>query len=292
MSALYVLKEAITGFRRAKLATLGSVVTITLSLLLLGIYYVVSTNTSRIVQAIRQRIDMEAFLDDPLPKGRGEEIRRLLVAIPGVDRIQFISKDEAAKIFKEEFGEDVNAVLNFNPLPASFKIFLKDDFRTSEKAASVQNAVKAIKGVDKVVYRRELLELIDKQARVIDAIGLGLGLLIGFSAIFLVSNTIRLMIYAKRKAVETMKLVGASRAFIRAPFIIEGVLQGSLGGLIAMGIIYYALTFAANLVSPELADFLRIDGSFYYLIVIAGICLGVFGSAISIKRFIGESIMS
>ena len=117
-----------------------------------------------------------------------------------------------------------------------------------------------------------------------------LGILIGISAIFLVSNTIRLTIYAKRKSVQTMKLVGASWWFVRAPFLIEGILQGLVGGIIAAGSIYYVLTFAAGLISTELAEFIRIEPTFYLFVIVVGTGLGLFGSAISVKRFIGETV--
>jgi cell division transport system permease protein len=289
---LYVFKETLSGFRRAKLASIGSVITIALSLLLLGLFYVVSTNTSRIVDAIRAKVEMEAFLGEPMTEERIEEIRDQLLAVPGVEGVQFISKEEAAEIFKKEFGEDINAVLAYNPLPPSFKVFLTAEYQTSDRAGTVEKAVKGVKGVDHVIYRREMLEFIEKQARTLYSIGLGLGILIGISAIFLVSNTIRLTIYAKRKSVQTMKLVGASRWMVRAPFLFEGLVQGLLGGLIASAVLYYLLTFATALVSPELSDFLRTDLAVYAAVVASGVALGLFGSAVSVKRFIGETVAS
>jgi cell division transport system permease protein len=292
MNMLYVLKETASGFRRAKIAASGSVITIALSLLLLGVFYVVSTNTSRIVESIRAKVEMEVFLDEPVTEQRVEEIRDQLLSVPGVEGVQFISKEEAAAIFKKEFGEDINAVLAYNPLPPSFKVYLTESYQTSDKAGTVEKAVGAVKGVDHVIYRREMLQFIEKQARTLYFIGLGLGLLIGISAIFLVSNTIRLTIYAKRKSVQTMKLVGASRWMVRAPFLFEGFVQGLLGGLIASGVLYYLLTFATALVSPELSDFLRIEPAIYGAVVAAGVALGFFGSAVSVKRFIGETVAS
>ena len=290
MSYLYPIKEGIAGFRRAKLAAIGSSITITISLLLVGLFYVISTNTSRLVEGVRQKVEMEAFLEEPVTRQRLNEIEQQLTSIDGVERIQFISKDEAAKIFKEEFGEDVNSVLDFNPLPPSFKIFLKEGYRTPEKATQIHKSVIGIKGVDNITYRKELLEFLDQRARMLYYVGLGLGLIFGISAIFLVSNTIRLTIYAKRKSVQTMKLVGASRWFVRAPFLIEGLLQGLIGGIIASAIIYYLLTFAAGLISTELSQIIQIDASFYLIITGAGMFLGLFGSAISVRKFISETV--
>ena len=290
MSALYIVKEGLSGFRRAKLAALGSVLTISIALLLLGIFYVISTNTSRIMESIRERVEMEAFLQQPVSNQRVAEIEREIMNIQGVERVRFISKEEAARIFKEEFGEEINDVLEFNPLPPSFKIYLQADYRTTARAETISQAVKAVGGVDDVIYRKGMLEFIEKQARLLYYIGLGIGILIAISAIFLVSNTIRLTIYAKRKSIQTMKLVGASRWFVRAPFLLEGVVQGLLGGGIASAVIYYATGAAVNYVSEDLAQFILVDARIYALIIAVGLVLGLFGSTVSVRRFIGESV--
>lgn len=292
MSIFYVIKEGLAGFNRAKLSAIGSVVTIAISLLFLGMFYVISENTSRIVEDLRSKVEMEAFLEEPSSKQKIDDVRKALLSIEGIEKIEFISKEQAAEIFKKEFGEDINAVLDFNPLPPSFKVFLKERYRTSQHAEAIQQRIKAIKGVDDVIYRKDLLEFLDRRTTTLYALGLGLGIIISISAIFLVSNTIRLTIYAKRKAIQTMKLVGASRFFIRAPFIIEGIVQGIVGGCLAAAILYYLITFATELVSHELAEFLQIDSSFYGIVILIGCVLGFLGSTISIRKFIGETVVS
>ena len=292
MSLIYIVKEGFSGFRRAKLSAAGSVLTIAIALLLLGLFYVISTNTSRIVESIRGRVEMEAFLLEPVTQQRIQEIQTALLATEGVERVQFISKEDAAKIFRQEFGEDIGKVLEFNPLPPSFKVFLKEEYRTTFRADQVHAKISAITGIGEIAYKKELMEFIDRQTRTLYAVGLGLGIVIAISAIFLVSNTIRLTIYAKRKALQTMKLVGASRSFVRAPFLIVGILQGLLGGAVAAGIIYEMHSIAEGLVSAELAQFIRIDPQFYLQVVIVGIVLGFLGSTISIRKFIGESVAS
>ncbi len=290
MSTLHILKEGVSGFSRAKLATAGSIFTITIALLLLGLFYVVSTNATRIIDSIRGKVEMEAFLQEPVSAQRIDEIAKEIDGILGVERVRFVSKDEAAKVFKDEFGEDVKAVLDFNPLPPSFKIALNEASRTSQRAELISVRVREIKGIDEVIYRREMLEFIERQAKMFDMIGLGFGIIIGISAIFLVSNTIRLTIYAKRKSIQAMKLVGASRWFIRAPFVIEGIIQGIAGGIIASAILYNLLGVAARFISSELAEFIFVDFTFYPLVIACGIVLGLFGSSISVRRFIGETV--
>src|SRR5260221_4451976 len=134
MNLMLAVREGFSGLRRAKLAAIGSVMTIAVALLLLGIFYVVSANTSRLVRSIREKVEMEAFLNEPVTKQRMDEIGKQIRVVEGVDSVQFVSKEDAAKIFREEFGEDISKVLDFNPLPPSFKIFLRDEYRTPAKA--------------------------------------------------------------------------------------------------------------------------------------------------------------
>jgi cell division transport system permease protein len=287
---MYALRESLSGFNRTKIATLGSITTIMISLMFLGFFYVIASNMSRLVGNIQEKVEMEAFLEDPLSPQSIGEIERQILAVEGVERVRFISKEEAAAIFKNEFGEDINAVLDYNPLPASFKIYVKKEYLTPEKVEEIHEKVMVIKGIESDVFRRDMLRFIEEKSKTLSMVGLGLGMLIAISAIFLVSNTIRMAIDAKRKTVQTMKLVGASRWFIRAPFILEGIIQGILGGLLAALLMYYLLTFAAGTISADLAEFLRIDFSFYGLIVLNGFLLGLLGSLLSVRRFIGETV--
>jgi cell division transport system permease protein len=292
MSLSYTVNEAISSLFRTKLSSIGSILTIAVALLLLGIYFIISLNASRVVQLIRDRVEVEAFCEEPFNRQRMVEIQEQLLTMKEVERVQFVSKEEAARVFKEEFGEDIADVLDFNPLPPSFKIFVKDEYKHSATMGEIVGRIKELKGIDDVIYRKDVVDFLDRRIAVANVIGLGLGLLIGISAVFLVSNTIRLAIYAKRKIIQTMKLVGATRWFIRLPFLLEGTIQGLLGGLVAAGAIYWILAIIARWVSAELAQFIRVDMTFYAVIVACGVALGLFGSVISVRRFIGESVLN
>jgi cell division transport system permease protein len=229
---------------------------------------------------------MEAFLQEPITRDSVADIIRVVTEIPGVSQVIYISKDEAAQIFKQQFGEDIHSVLDFNPLPPSLKIFLEEGYRTAVRADEVHKKVTATKGIESVIYRKALLEFIDQKAATLHNITLGLGILISLSAIFLVSNTIRLAIYAKRRLLRTMELVGATPAFIRLPFLLEGILQGAIGGILASAILYMLLEYGLRFVLTDVAQFVRMDSSFYLFVLAAGAGLGLVGSIISIARFI------
>ena len=261
-----------------------------ISLLFLSLFYLFSTITTRIINDLRGRVDMEVFLEEPISSQSVNVIQDKLTALEGVDHVRFISKDDAAKIFKQEFGEDINGVLEFNPLPPSFKVFLKETYRTTGNADQIQKKILAIHGVDKVLYRRDLLEMMERQTRAFSLIGLAIGILVAVSAVFLVSNTIRLTIHAKRKTLLTMKLVGATRWFVRAPFLLEGCLQGATAGLLTAGLMYYLVRNAAAYLSKDVLPYIPDTVLFYLGVVIAGIFLGLFGSAISVRRYIGDTL--
>ena len=292
MNLSYTIKEGVSGFARAKLAAFASITTITISLILLGLYFIVSINSARVINLIREKVEMEAFLQEPLSRQQLNDIKQNILTVNGVDSVLFVSKEQAAKIFREEFGEDITKILDFNPLPPSYKIFLKDEFKTTDAGNQIYTRLKTIRGIDDIVYRKDLVEFLEKRSQALNLIGLIVGIIIGISAIFLVSNTIRLAIYSKRKIIRTMKLVGATRWFIRLPFILEGMLQGFAGGITSSLILYALIALASRWMSAELVEFLKINLSVYGLIILLGMMLGFFGSIISIRKFISESVVN
>jgi cell division transport system permease protein len=290
MQLRYVLKEGFSGFKRAKLSMFAAVFTICVSLLLLSFFAILFLNANNVVNSLREKVEMEAFLNDQLSNDKITEVKGLVEMLDGIREVRYVSKEEAAKIFQQEFGEDIYKILNFNPLPASLKIFLKDGYKTAKHAEVIVNQVKSIKGVDDVIYRKQLLEMLDERAKLFLWITLGVGIFITLSSVILVANTIRLAIYAKRKIIQTMKLIGATRGFIRLPFLLEGFLQGLLGGLIAAGIVFVLFNYLEQWLTVSLSEFVHVQPYYYSIIVGVGCVLGLFGSMISVRRFISEGV--
>jgi cell division transport system permease protein len=291
MAILYSFKEGLSGFKRARLSSIITIFTMTIALLLLGLFAIIYRNTNSIIQSFRDKVEMEVFIASESDSTQTDRIKDTLLNVPGVMSAAYISKDEAAKIFKKEFGEDINTVLDFNPLPASFKLRLANDYKNSDSAKAVYAVLTKIEGVDDVIYRKTLLEILDRRVKVFIGASASIGLTLLIAAIFLVSNTIRLTIYAKRKMITTMKLVGATRGFIRMPFLIEGMLHGLLGGALSAGLIWTIVYLAKTFISSELSEFFSVDVYFYGTTIIFGVFLGLIGSGWSVKRFISESIV-
>ncbi len=282
----YILKEGFSGFRRAKLSTIISIVTVAISLILLGTFTIIFLNLHQFAESVRKEIQLEVFIHDAFAVSQHAALQSRIAAIPGVGGVKYISKDEAARIFQRDFGEDIHSVLDFNPLPASYQISLEPEYIHPDSVATLAAAIQELEGTDRVVYGKSLLEFLTSRIQTFIAVSAGVGILLGISAIFLVSNTIRLTIYAKRKLIQTMRLVGATRGFIRKPFLLEGFVQGLLGGVLAFGCIYGALFLMQRRLPETLNSVVDPDLQFYAAILLVGSCLGLLGSAVSIRRFL------
>ncbi len=282
MSVWYTIRESLEGFRRARMAAAITTFTVAFALVLMALVYIVASNLGRVVLNLRARVQMEAFLDPSLTDQEAQKIEDRIRAVTGVEQVEFVSKEKALLEFEREFGEDIFSVLDDNPLPASFRIRLKPEFQRSDLAKRVADAVGQIEGVDEVVYRGDVLALLDRYMGIVLLGGAVFGFLIGLGSVLLISNTIRLAILTRANVIEIMQLVGATNSFIRRPFVLEGMLQGTLGGLLA-ALTLYALVRAANLEIPNLVV---VDRRLYLVVVLVGWLLGALGSAVAVRKFL------
>jgi len=287
-SFFYSLREGLDGFRRAKLASFIALLTMTFALVLLGVLSVAAVNVSGLVDMMRSRIEFEAFIDNGLDKTEIAELRRRILQVRGVAEAQFISKEDAAEIFKREFarngkdGESFLDALDANPLPASFRIALQKEFQNSTSAQRIVQEVEKLDGVDEIVYRRDLAEALDRYVQWTLLIGAALGLMFCAGAFLLVINDVRLVIHAKRKLIEIMQLVGATRGFVRRPLLMQGFLQGAVGGLLASGLIY----LIHRLVLSQLGTALLLPKFLFAGLIVAGILLGLAASYLGARKYI------
>ena len=282
MSVWYTVRESLEGFRRARMAAAITTFTVAFALVLMALVYIVASNLGRVVLSLRARVQMEAFLDPALTDQEAQRIEDRIRTIAGVAEVEFVSKEKALLEFEREFGEDVFSVLDENPLPASFRIRLKPEFRRSQLAKQVADAVGRIDGVDEVIYRGDILALLDRYMGVVLLGGAVFGVLIGLGSVLLISNTIRLAILSRANVIEIMQLVGATNGFIRRPFLLEGMLQGLLGGAFA-AFTLYILVRVTNLEIPNLVV---VDRRLYFGVVILGWLLGWLGSAVAVRKFL------
>lgn len=292
MKLIYLFKESLRGFSTAKVSTLASIITISLSLILIAIYYAVSINSSSIIQSVRDRVEIEVFLQDNITQGNLDTLTEEIKRIGGIRSIKYISKEEAAKIFTEEFGSEMLDILESNPLPPSFKINTYDEYKTVERLEKIKEVIAQKPGVIDIYYPQKNLQTIEDTSSGILYLNLIILIVITASSVFLVSNTVRLVIQSKRRVIQTLKLLGASKNFIRTPFLFEGIIQGFLAGILSIVLLillvqYYSSLTGYNEFESGIFSFIN----FLYLIII-GIALGVLGSSISIQKHLKENIIA
>ncbi|MFZ1083208.1 MAG: permease-like cell division protein FtsX [Candidatus Kryptoniota bacterium] len=286
----FVLREAFHGLGRAKLSAFFSIIMVALAFTLLGSFYITSLQAEKFLNYLKAKVEIEAFLSDSLSSGQILEVKSNLLATQGVSRIQFVSKEDAADIFKKEFGQDIRSVLEFNPLPASFRIFINDQSKNSHDVGKIAAAVEKIPGVESVKYRKILLTLIDKRVRLFYGIVSGFGGTLVLLSIFLVYNSMRLAISHRRRIIDAMKLVGASRSFVRMPFLLGGMIQGFTGGITAAVVIYGLMKAAVILIQENIIAETLPPPEFYVAIVGVATLLGLFSTLFATRRYIKESL--
>lgn len=286
MKIKYLITEAFRGLRTAKISTITTVFTITLSLVLIIIFVTLSINSNKLIKSVKDKVEIEVFLTDNISNDEINDLREKIRAIGGVKNITYISKNDAAKIFEAEWGKEMLDVLESNPLPASLRINLYDEYKSLERMTKIKNQIATFQKVDDIKFPEKYLEIIEKNSSVLLTVNLISLTIISLSSIFLVSNTIRLVISSRKKLIDILKLLGARNSFIVTPFIIEGFILGIIGAIIS-GIILLALDY--YLTSILLDNGLRISiltTEYIIYITLIGIFLGIFGSAISVKRFL------
>ncbi len=279
---LYSIIEGFKGLRRAKFSTFVSISTIFLSLVLIGIFIIFILNAKRVISQIQSRMELKVFIDNSYTMIQVENLRQRILNIDGIDSVRYVSKEEALEIINQQLNQDILEILDENPLPSSFQVKLKLKVRSATNAQQISEQLSQLEGVDEVFYRQDLLIILEKYMRIFFIIALGIGLLLGLGAIFLVSNTIKLIIFSRINIIEIMKLVGATRRFIRRPFVIEGIIQGLIGGCLAVLVFYLIL----EIVNLEIPGLIVIDQKSYPALIILGIIFGLIGSLFALRKFL------
>ena len=284
MSISFALKEGLSGFKRARLASFITITSIGFALLLIGYFLLFSTNIKSWVSRQQARMEMEVFLENTLSSKQGQNIANQIKTLNGVLSVTFISKARAAKRFEKEFGRDVFDVLDSNPLPPSVTVRLKPEYQTSSALRKLEQQISKLDGVDEIVYQRDLLLLMEKYVNWIYIILGGFGLVLLIIAVILLHNTIRLTIFARREIIDIMNLVGATSAFIRRPFLVEGFVQGLIGALIADALLYASV----RLVRTFLFSGLTIRYEEYLILAALGILIGLISSKLSVSKYLSR----
>jgi cell division transport system permease protein len=278
----YILSEAFDGLRRTWLSSLISIVIITFLLILLGIFGVLEVSVDHIVDVLNAKMDIQVFISEVLHNDEIEQLQSDIRNIGGIKDVSLHSKEQAAEEFRQKFGKEIFDILQDNPLPASFTITLNENQRSARKIESVAKQLQKMRGIDEVLYHNQVLSLLANYSHTAKLVLTVLILFVSLGSFFIVANTIRLIIVAKQQIIKTMRLVGATKKYIRRPYLLEGMLQGIIAG-IGAAFFLYLLTKIVNFQLPGL---IFISDYFFVAIVLIGFIYGLIGSLLAIKRFL------
>lgn len=283
------MKNKQSGFAKAKLrgSYLTLVISVSLVLFLLGILGLVLINAKELSDYFRESLSFSVMLDDDAREADIRMLQKDLDAKPYVKSTVYVSKDEAASKMKEDLGEDFISFLGDNPLPPSIDVYLYAGYTSPDSVAGIEKYVLEYPFVKEVYYEESLLFLINENVRKISLFLLVISAFLFLIAITIINNTIRLAIYSKRFLIRTMELVGATKSFIRKPFLIRSVYHGVLAALIAMillmGLLYLIEKEFYMMFSFESTKLLVI---LCVILIILGILINLVSTYLSVNRYL------
>ena len=286
----YFIKEVYTSFKRNIWMTLASIFTVVLSLFILGFFSIVILNLNKMADTLESQVQISVYLKDDLSQEEIDETKETLSKIEGLQDIKFTTREEAMENFKERLGDQqflLDALDDTNPIPDSFSLTVT----SPQQVKTIADTVVALDSVESASYSQDIINHLFNLTHLIRLIGVALIILLTGAAIFIISNTIRLTVFARRKEIAIMKYVGATDWFIRWPFLLEGICLGFIGGGLATIFLYIVYNQVTQEIYEAMAFFPLIPQHPFidYIslaILVAGIIIGALGSTISLKRFL------
>ncbi|MDR0694787.1 MAG: ABC transporter permease [Prevotellaceae bacterium] len=272
---------------RVRTSYISAVISISLVLFLLGSAGILLLNAHRLSIFFKENLSLSVILDEHTTEADAAWVRKQLDAAPFVRQTKYISKEQAAEEMKQLLGADFMAAFNYNPLPVSIEAKLTAAYADTDSVASIEKQLQAIPHIREVSYQRSLIDLINQNINKIGLVMLVFVILLLFISMVLINNTIRLSIHAKRFLINTMSLVGATRAFIRRPFLLRSLLQGVIAGIIAV-LLITGMVYILQSEFGELLGFIdaRVVGMLFAAILLLGMLISWISTYFSVMRFL------
>lgn len=286
----YFFTEAAQSLWRSRLMNALSVGTIAVSLFVLGAFLTVASNLNEVVARWSRKVQVTFYLTDGLEAPVRDSLAGRLKDDPAVESVEVISRTQALERFKTLF-RDLQALpddLGENPFPASVEATLKPGRESPEEVQRLVAAFEKAPGVEEVQYDLLWIQRLATAIRLVRGVGALLGGILVLAGVFTISNVIRLTVYARQDELDIMRLVGATRAYVKGPFVVEGLIQGGLGGLISVALLWVAFRMVAKdaLAASDLMGraVVFLPAGVCVFIVLGGMAVGVVGSLLSIGR--------
>lgn len=286
----YGLKDGFYNLRRGGITGIVSIITIAFTLLNIGLFLMLWRNASPFFTKWMKDLKVVGYLKDPVSEKRIVDIKKELGALENVKEVLYVDKKDALQRFRDILGDDASLLdgLDENPLPASLEIVIKDGARLTDIDEIIKN-LKEREEFEEIQSGRQWLHRLSSLFVIIKIIGLSIGGVLIFISLFIISNTVRLTLINRKEEVEIMRLVGAHKWFIQMPFLIEGTLNGLLGGVLSISLLYILYYFLRFKLSPYLLSTFGVLGisfiplSSIILLLGLGMVVGGLGSIFSIK---------
>jgi cell division transport system permease protein len=278
-------KEAFVSLFRNRWMSLASIGAVAASLIVLGSFLLLSVNFDHILVDVESQVEITAYLEDTADDLDIARLKGELSGIYGVKEVNFVSKEDAMEEFKEQVGKELLEGLE-NPLPNSFRIKADNPQDVPEIAQKIEKVEK----IDQVKYGKGIVEKLFNMIHWARIIGLVIMVVFAAISIFIIANTIRLTVFARRREINIMKYIGATDWFVRWPFLIEGMILGLIGSAISIGILGAGYNYIYDVVKLNVPMISLLPLSNFYdyglAFLAVGMLIGALGSSFSIKRFL------
>lgn len=290
----YMIKEGFKNLWRNRMMSLASISSVAATLIILGIIFILIFNINSLAEGAQEQVDsIQVYLNKDIASDRIEEIGNEIKSIEGIKEIKFESKNDALENMKDLWGDKgylLEGVESDNPLPNSYIVYLEN----IEDSEEIVAKIKLINNIDLVQFHKDIIDKIIWITDFVKIVGLVIIVILIAISIFIIGNTIKLTVAARRREINIMKYVGATNWFIRWPFFIEGTFLGLLGSGIALLIIYFSYRYVYNIASSNLYVMLtaylvpipKIIDNLLLMFIVLGSGIGALGSITSMRKYL------
>ena len=283
----FLIAEGFKNIFRHKLTSFATIFSVFLTLSIVGFLILANQNTNKIIEYLRAKYKIEVFFKEGFTDDELNNAINQIGSIKGVRSTTLISKKDAEKIFKSQFGEDIFDLVGFNPLPASCVVNVEKDGIEKLEIMPIIKRLEMLPVVDEIKYQSGLISRIESYYERFSQIAILCFILSLAISIFVISNTIRLTIFSRKNLIESFQLIGATRSFVRFPFIVEGLFHGFFGSMLSAIALYFLIDYG-NAVIDDIISF-KINFDPYLLsatLIFIGIMISTIGSIRATSKYI------
>ncbi len=285
-------KKAVQDILDNRFLNLVTIITIALSVLIISAFALFFVNANDIMNSWKSGLRIMAYLKPGIGEARLLDLEYKIKGMYGVANVRFISKEEALSLLKDQMKRQFSLLTNLkeNPLPDAFEVRMLPSSQSLEKVEALASQLESLSFIDAVEYGQKWLGRVANIYNLLRLTGCAMGALFFMATVFIIANTIRLVLYSRREEVEIMRLVGAADSFIKAPFYIEGLIQGALGGIVGLAVLFVTfILISANVEQDFSAGLFTIrflSPSLSCGIVLCSMLVGWLGCYLSLKQFL------